>query len=215
MKFLVNVVVRGIDTLLPIGVTLYAIYWLAFYGDLVLGQIVRPVLPESLLWPGIGLLAGLVGLFLVGLLANTLPGRWLFGAMDRVCLRIPLVKTIFRATQDFSRFFLAPHARDEFGEVVWVPFGDLHVIGFVTRGPVYGSSAIPEQDRTVAVYVPFSYQIGGYTVYLPRSRLEPTGLPVEEAMRMVVTAGVSMTEQPVETQPIANPPPVSQDDKGG
>lgn len=209
MKFIGSLLLRGIDALLPIAITLYAIYWLAFFGDKLLGEIIRPVMPEHWLWPGIGLIAGLVALFLVGVLASTLPGRWLFAACERACLRVPLVKTVFRATQDFTRFFMMPHAREEFGEVVWVPFGDLHVIGFVTRGPVYGTAADNEKDRTVAVYVPFSYQIGGYTVYLPRSRLEPTGLSVEEAMRLVVTAGVSMSDQPVEAQPVANPPPAS------
>lgn len=38
--------------------------------------------------------------------------------------------------------------------------------------------------------------IGGFTVYLPRSKLEPTGLSVEEGMRLVLSAGVSMTEPP-------------------
>jgi len=202
MKFITRFLVRGIDALLPIGVTLYVIYWLAYYGDKLLGEIIRPVMPESYFWPGVGLFTGLMVVILVGVFASLLPGRWLFNSIEQVCTRIPLVKTVFRATQDFTRFFVTPHARDEFGEVVWVPFGELHVIGFVTRGPEYGPAEANARDRTVAVYVPFSYQIGGYTVYLPRSKLEPTGLSVEEAMRMVVTAGVSMTEHPQ-----AEPPP--------
>ena len=35
-----------------------------------------------------------------------------------------------------------------------------------------------------------SYQIGGYTIYLPRSRLVETDLTVEQAMRIVLTGGV-------------------------
>ena len=42
----------------------------------------------------------------------------------------------------------------------------------------------------VAVYLPMSYQIGGYTVYLPRGEMETVDLTVEQAMRVVLTGGV-------------------------
>jgi uncharacterized membrane protein len=35
-----------------------------------------------------------------------------------------------------------------------------------------------------------SYQIGGYTIYLPRSRVSETELSVEQAMRIALTGGV-------------------------
>jgi len=41
------------------------------------------------------------------------------------------------------------------------------------------------------VYFPMSYQIGGYTLYLPRARLTPLDIGVEEAMRLVLTGGMS------------------------
>ena len=202
MKIFGKFLIRGIDALLPIGVTLYAIYWLAVFGDKLLGDMVRPMVPEIYFWPGIGLIAGLVVVLVIGMLASIPPGRWLFTMIERLCVRIPLVKTVYQATQDFIRFFVAPHERGEFGQVVWVPFGDMHLIGFVTRGPSYGPEHAEAGDRTVAVYVSMSAGIGGFTVYLPRSKLEPTGLSVEEAMRLVMTAGVSMTERPR-----AAPPP--------
>jgi uncharacterized membrane protein len=36
-----------------------------------------------------------------------------------------------------------------------------------------------------------SYQIGGYTALLPRSSVVPLDLPVETAMRLVLTGGLS------------------------
>jgi hypothetical protein len=36
-----------------------------------------------------------------------------------------------------------------------------------------------------------SYQIGGYTLYLPRTCLTPVDIPFEEAMRLAVTASVA------------------------
>jgi len=196
MKAIGRILIRGIDALLPIAVTLYVIYWLAFYGDNLFVDMVRPWLPNSYIWPGTGMLAGLLVIFIIGAFAITKPGRWLFGIFERLCIRIPLVKTVFRGTQDFTRFFFATSERGDFGQVVWVPFGDMHLIGFVTRGPIYGPVDAVGNDRTVAVYVSMNTGISGFTVYLPRSKLEPTGLSVEEGMRLVLSAGVSMTEPP-------------------
>jgi len=196
MKFLGKILIRGMDTLLPIGVTLYCIYWLTLYGDKLLADLIRPFMPAAYIWPGIGLLISFLVVLVIGLFVLTPPGRWLFGSIEKFCVRIPLVKTLFRGTQDFTRFFLAAGERGDFGQVVWVPFGDMHMIGFVTRGPTYGRSDLPDHDRTVAVYVSMSAGIGGFTVYLPRSKLEPTGLSVEEGMRLVLTAGVSMAKPP-------------------
>jgi len=43
----------------------------------------------------------------------------------------------------------------------------------------------------VAVYLPMSYQIGGYTLYLPRSALTVIDIPFEQAMRLALTGGVA------------------------
>ena len=206
MKFFGKFFTRGVTTLLPIGITLYAIYWLAVFAESMLGGVIRPLIPEAWHWPGmglvIGLLAGAVLIFAVGVLVSAGPGRWLAVSGERLLGRIPLVRTVLRTMRDFTHLFVVPHERGDFGHVVWVPFGDVHLIGFVTRGPSYNPADAAAGEHTVAVYVPFSYQIGGYTVYVPRSRLEPAGLSVEEAMRLVLTAGVSMTEAP----PAARPP---------
>jgi uncharacterized membrane protein len=46
------------------------------------------------------------------------------------------------------------------------------------------------------VYFPMSYQIGGYTLYMPRERLKPLDITVEEGMRLVLTGGISGEKGP-------------------
>ena len=45
-------------------------------------------------------------------------------------------------------------------------------------------------EDTIAVYLPMSYMVGGYTVFLPRELVEPTSLTVEEGMRIALMGGV-------------------------
>jgi uncharacterized membrane protein len=40
------------------------------------------------------------------------------------------------------------------------------------------------------VYLPMSYQIGGYTVFLPREQAVPVPMSREEAMKFILTAGL-------------------------
>ena len=44
-----------------------------------------------------------------------------------------------------------------------------------------------KNDR-VAVFLPLSYQVGGLTVFIPRSYIKNTNLKVEVAMKSVLTA---------------------------
>ena len=71
-----------------------------------------------------------------------------------------------------------------------VPFGPGKVIGFVTSetGNLLGDAHA--QEDTVAVYLPMSYMVGGYTVFVPRQALEPTSLSVEAGMRLALMGGV-------------------------
>ena len=46
-------------------------------------------------------------------------------------------------------------------------------------------------DQTVAVYLPMSYQLGGFTLMVPKDKITPVDMKVDQAMQFVLTAGVS------------------------
>ena len=70
-------------------------------------------------------------------------------------------------------------------------FGAAQLIGFVTEENVSPRLFGNNSAGLVAVYFPMSYQIGGYTLYLPAAELTETDLSVQEAMRMVLIGGVT------------------------
>ncbi|WP_236860757.1 hypothetical protein [Candidatus Reidiella endopervernicosa] len=48
------------------------------------------------------------------------------------------------------------------------------------------------RDRgCVLVYLPMSYMVGGYTVLVPKDELRPLQMSRDEAMRFVLTAGIT------------------------
>ena len=74
--------------------------------------------------------------------------------------------------------------------LVTVPGLEAQLLGFVTLDD-HRDLPFAAPEHTVAVYFPMSYQIGGYTLFLPRARLKPLDMSMEDAMRFVVTAGMS------------------------
>jgi len=191
MRRISNVLIRGLVTVLPVGVTVYLVYWLGVTAESLLGGLIRTIVPDEHYWPGLGLLAGFTALLIVGLLVNAYVVRRLLAFGESVLERIPLVKTVYGALKDFTRFFPATGERRDLKRVVTARVGSGRLIGFVTQETVSPRIAGEQAGAMVAVYFPMSYQIGGYTIYLPKADLEETDLSVEEAMRLVLIGGVT------------------------
>ncbi len=192
MKFITRNILTGLLAILPVVLTLYLLYWFAVNAEAALGGMIRLFLPETIYWPGMGLVAALLVVFLLGLLMHAYVFRRLFASVEQLLYHMPLIKTVYRAIRDFFDYF-SPSRKKEFEQVVAVNIGDtgMQVIGFVTQ-------AIPErlpehfrgEDR-ILVYLPLSYMIGGYAVLMPRSAVRPLDMNMEEAMRFTLTAGVT------------------------
>lgn len=188
MKTIGRILLKGLLTILPIGLTLYFVYWLGVTAETLLSGPLKWVLPQGFYRPGMGLVAGFIVMFAVGLLVNAYVVRRVLAFGESLVLRIPVVKTVYAALRDLTGL-MRGGGSSELERVVLVRFGSARLIGFVTQEdatiPGVGSDA-----TLVAVYLPMSYQIGGYTLYLPRDRIEPTDLSVETAMRIVLTGGL-------------------------
>lgn len=179
----------GLAAVLPVTVTLYLIYWLGSKAEALLGSMLRVVLPTDRYWPGMGLIAGFAVVLLVGKFVNAYVVRWLLKTGEGWLMRVPVVKTIYGAAKDVTRFFPGSERRDLRRVVLW-NMGRGRLIGFVTSDAPNARLPAEHLIDTVPVYFPMSYQIGGYTLYVPKTELIETDLSVEEAMRMVLIGGV-------------------------
>jgi len=193
MRTIWNTMLKGLVAILPIGLTVYLVYWLAVTAERLFSRALKPLLPEAAYWPGMGLLAGLVVLYLAGLAVNAYVVRRALRVGDRLFARIPVVKTIYVAIRDFMRFFPSSGQGGDLKRVVLVPFGPGKAIGFVTAESSAALGLENAAGDTVAVYLPMSYMVGGYTVFLPRELIEPTSLAVEAGMRIALMGGVQGT----------------------
>jgi uncharacterized membrane protein len=192
MNALGKLFLKGLAVVIPVALTLAILWWVATGAETLMGAILKFTLPDGWYVPGMGLVSGLVLIALIGLLSHVLIFQKLFNLGETIFRRLPLVKTIYIAIKDFISY-LSPEKGSEMGKVVLVqlPGQSFQLIGFVTREQFTDLPFTPAAEDPVAVYMPMSYQIGGYTLFLPRECLTPLDIPFEQAMRLVLTGAVT------------------------
>ncbi|MBT8052672.1 MAG: DUF502 domain-containing protein [Xanthomonadales bacterium] len=192
MNALGKLFLKGLAVVIPISLTLAILWWLAREAEQILGGVLMRFLPEGWYIPGMGVISAVAITILVGLLTHVILFQKLFALGDTILHRLPLVKTIYSALKDFISY-LSPDSQMGLSKVVLVkiPGQEFEQLGFVTRESFQQIPVQPTVEEPIAVYLPMSYQIGGYTLFLPRSCLTPVDLSFEEGMKMVITGAVA------------------------
>jgi uncharacterized membrane protein len=195
MRFLAKLFLRGLAAILPLVLTGYLVYYAVDAGETLLKGVVDWLFPGHYR-AGMGWAVSIVLVMAVGLLMYTVVARVIYSAISRLLQRIPLVKSLYGMVVDVVRL-LGSGDKRQFGKVVLVRLQgtEAELLGFVTRETF---DDLPEGFAPadhVAVYLPMSYQLGGFTVVVPRTNVRPVRMGGEEALRWAVTAGVAPAER--------------------
>ena len=188
----------GQVALLPITATVYLFFWVIGAADSFFGRLIQVVMPEQWYRPGMGLVTSLLMIFAVGMMMESILFKAIADRFEGIIYRVPLVKSIYGSVREFLTFLLEGQSRGPRQVVACTFINDLTLVGFITKRDL---SFLKSEAATgkVAVYFPFSYQIGGYTLLVPVDRLTPMDMPIEQAMRFVMTAGIIEKEKPRKT----------------
>lgn len=139
---------------------------------------------------GLGLVITVVLLLGTGVLTRYIIGMKIIAAGERLLNRIPLVRPIYRAVQQIRDVFIGRRGA-VFQHVCLIdyPREGMTAVAFVTakdEGPVQHA----EGKELVAVFVPTTPNpTSGYLVYLPPEEIRILDISVEDAMKLIVSAG--------------------------
>ena len=169
--------VGGIVALLPIGGTALGLV----YAETTLARSWRD--DVSWYFPGMGIVAALLLVYLVGLLVTTFFGRWLWRQADKLLQRVPLVGTLYSSLKEVLGY---DTERDRFFEsVVAVRVDDGFEIGLVT-----GRADGPDGTEHTIVFVPSSPNpSNGRLLLLPPDHIKVLDLRAADALRGLVSMG--------------------------
>jgi len=203
MKMLRKLFLGGLVAVLPLALTVYVVYWIGSTAEAFFGRVLKAVLSERHYVPGMGLVLGVVLIFAVGVLIHLWFVRRLLQWGNRLLTRIPLVKTLYGSMRDLMSYF---HGSDEqpasHAAMVALGDGQARLLGVVTRSSLEGLPEGMGSEGDVAVFVPMSYQMGGFTIVVPRSRLTPVDLSFQDAMRLALTAYMAAAKPAPEDEPL-------------
>ena len=200
MKSIWGTFIKGFVTVIPLVITLYLIFWIVVSAETLVYSIFKIVLTDRLYVPGMGLAAAVVILYMLGLLwEKQAVVRKLSDFAERQVKRIPVFQSFYVSIKNLMDFFTAVKEEDgALRKVVLVNLTDvIRVIGFVTGDAEDHLGFSPEDgEKILAVYLQLSYQMGGYLIYLPQSRVTPIDMGFEEATQLLLTAGMGQKKPP-------------------
>ncbi len=140
--------------------------------------------------PGLGFLTAVLIILMMGVIATNVVGRRVLALADELLMRVPIYRRLYPSVKQLIESF-SPEKRSAFKEVVLAehPRKGEFVFGFVTSELLVEG---PDGKRDmVTVFVPTNNLYLGDVIVVPRDEVLSTGLPVEEAIRIILSAGTA------------------------
>ena len=180
--------IAGLIFITPLGITLYILWWLFRTVDGIIGRYVYGAI--GFVIPGLGLLLLLLLLLGVGWLAERTIGAQMLNWWHELLERVPFVSRLYGATRRIVGSVFAGEERKFFREVVLFeyPSPGQWTLGFVTGGAPKALAGRVKAGDTV--FLPTAPNpVTGFLIIVPRERVIPLGVTVEEGFTFVLSAG--------------------------
>ena len=186
MKKLFTYFIQGLLLVAPLGITVYIVYRIFMFTDGLLSTYL--VEHFKVKTPGLGILIIFVFLVLLGMIGETILARPVKKIINRILTKTPFLKLIYSSINDLFSAFIGKERKFHRPVLVLInKVNNLWKIGFVTHEvPI-----IVDNNEVITVYCPFSYAFSGEIFFVPASSIQPLSIPPAEAMKFIVSGGVS------------------------
>lgn len=179
---------RGLLAIIPLVLSIIAIRLLYFLIDKrVMGFLEQFIHVRQI--PGLGILLVLICLYLIGLVVSNVVGKQIFHLISSISERIPVIKAIYQVGKQLSESLSATEDKQAFKKALLVdclPGGGWTLV-FVT-GSVKDENT---GEDLLKVFVPtVPNPTTGFIFFVKPSQTMDPGWSVEEALKMIVSAGI-------------------------
>ena len=185
-KHIRTFIFRGLLAIVPLALCYFVIRFLYLAVDQKVANLIEKVVGFRI--PGLGIVLVLVILYLLGLAASNWAGKKVFGVIERVMERIPVIKTIYHLGKQFGTALSLPE-KHVFKRAVLVEHFKPGVlsIAFVTGEVVDGKSG----ERLLRLFIPTAPNpTTGFLVLVAPDKVRDLPWTVQEAMNAVISGGI-------------------------
>lgn len=205
----------GLVIAAPLAITASVTWW---FINLIDG-LVKPLIPASYLpdsylpfpLPGLGIIIGLIGLTLLGFLTANFVGRTLIEAGEALLNRMPVVRSLYKSVkQVFETIFSQSGTSFRKVGMVQYPQPGMWSIVFIAQEASPDiAERLPDGDKQIGVFLPCAPNpTTGFFFYIARREIVDLSISVEEAAKLVMSAGLIQPGQPA-PKPAALTPPAA------
>ncbi|HEY0134739.1 MAG TPA: DUF502 domain-containing protein [Nannocystis sp.] len=176
-RHLRNAFITGIFSAIPIVITAVVVW----YVEKLTREPITALFGVDT--PFIGIAAAIVGIYLLGVLVNSLLGRYILRGLDALLRRVPILRDVYEA---WRQVILTPGGKEGiYANVVLVPTsGDGLAMGFTSGEPVEGNPDL------CCVFVPGTPNpTAGRLVFARRDKCINLGISAEEAFKFALSGG--------------------------
>jgi uncharacterized membrane protein len=156
--------------------------------DGLLGGFLKQYFKESYV-PGIGLLATLILITILGFLSTKFITGTIFRMIDKLLEKIPFVKTIYSVIKDTVHSFLGEKKSFSKVALVTIPGTNMKSLGFVTAEDL--DAFYEPLSEYIAVYIPQTFQVAGFTFLINKEEVEFIDVKPEDAMKFILSGGMT------------------------
>ncbi len=184
-KRLLNYFFQGLFYIAPLSVTLYIIYKTVLFFDGLFLDVTH------FYFPGVGFIIIVLGITLLGFLANTFLLRPAIEIFNSIISRLPVIKDLYSPIKDFFSAFVGKDKK--FNKPVLVKINinsNLEKVGFITQDDL---TELGLNKDYVSVYFPHSYAFSGELFIVPAENVKPLNMPSSVAMKFILSGGAIKT----------------------
>ncbi|WP_316749873.1 DUF502 domain-containing protein [Pedobacter gandavensis] len=189
-RALLRYIIKGLLIVLPIALSIFIVIvavttvdsWLNINN--ILG--VDPNTGASRNIPGLGLALVVAITLIAGVFVTNFVTEPMYNWFARILDRLPILKFIYSSIKDLTEAFVGDEKKFNNPVLVEVE-GDLKRIGFLTQSDLT-NIGLPGES---IVYFPFSYSFAGQVYVVKNEKIKPLKMTAAEAMKLVVSGGVS------------------------
>ncbi len=198
MKIIVKSLLKGLAIILPLIITIEVLRWLLTMVESVLAPVLQLMLPGEWYLPGMAILGFVLVCIAIGYSTRWPSFDWLWQLPGKILMRLPGTKQVYGMLQDIIDVMSGKNFTDGSVVMVKLPSSEIELIGIVTKHggqPHDRMSSLMQQDQ-LAVFLPMAYNVGGYTVVVPRSCTRNIDMKPAEALQLVLSGGLGSNKAP-------------------
>ncbi len=189
-KILVHIqthVFRGLLAIIPILLCVMAIYLLYVFIDKRIMNLLGGFL-EIRQIPGVGILILITSLYLLGLITSNIIGRQFFAFIEKISVRIPLIKAIYSVGKQLSKSLLiAGDQKNSLKKAVLVKLENgVWVPAFVMGSMIHAAT----KEEYLSILVSTAPTPAGFVIVVKASQVIDPGWSVEECLKIIVSMGI-------------------------